>query len=410
VVQTYTAVMDLPNVIPNLDLPRYLYFPTREVALDPNDNLRSPVGLAKGLTYTVISEVPFRDSTLLRHASTRYSSLLDRYRQLPPQLKAKVRRQAQILLQKSPRPLDSVYEISLYLAQALKQNYQIRTDIPFLEPGEDLVEAFLFKYQGGYPDHFSTVLTLMLRSLDIPARFTVGFAPGQFNPFTGYYLVHNTDAYGLTEVYFPSYGWFSFDPIPGHDLYPSSIEDSETFGVLKQFWQWVAGWLPSPVTNFISLVWTNLVEALLKYSQWFWQLVSGSFLGAILGLMLVSIMGLLAWLGWQQARHWLQKRRLAQLSPLVRCYSALIFNLADLGYPLKSPSQTPWEYIQCLEDDLDSEQLALVTEITQAYVAGYYGGQAQDLEHLERQRRRLQRSLSRRPSALRLRWIPKTRT
>jgi hypothetical protein len=325
--------------------------------------------------------------------------VLDRYRQLPPDLKARVRQQAQALLQKSPRPLHSVYEVSLYLAQALKQNYRVRTDIPFLEPGEDLVEAFLFKYQGGYPDHFSTVLTVMLRSLDIPARFTVGFAPGQFNPFTGYYLVHNTDAYGLTEVYFPNYGWFTFDPIPGHDLYPPSIEESETFSVLKQFWQWVAGWLPSPVTNFISLVWTNVVESVIKAFQWFWQWVSGSFLGAIVGLMLVSGGGLLAWLGWQQARRWSQQRRLARLPPLVRCYSALLLNLAVQGYPRKVPSQTPWEYGQGLQADLTPEQWALVMEITQAYMAGYYGGQAQNLAHLERQRRQLERSLTRRPSS-----------
>ncbi|MFM7576136.1 MAG: transglutaminase-like domain-containing protein, partial [Microcystaceae cyanobacterium] len=114
----------------------------------------------------------------------------------PPAIKERVQQQAIALLDKSPKPINTMYEAALYLTQALKQNYTIKTDIPFLEKKEDLVEAFLFRDQGGYPDHFSTVLTMMLRSLGIPARFTVGFAPGQFNPFTGYYLVHNTDAYG----------------------------------------------------------------------------------------------------------------------------------------------------------------------------------------------------------------------
>jgi len=49
----------------------------------------------------------------------------------------------------------------------------------------------------------------MLRSIGIPARLVAGFSPGEFNPFTGLYVVRNTDAYAMTEVYFPKYGWFA---------------------------------------------------------------------------------------------------------------------------------------------------------------------------------------------------------
>jgi transglutaminase-like putative cysteine protease len=34
----------------------------------------------------------------------------------------------------------------------------------------------------------------------------LGFGTGEFNPFTGLYIVKNTDAYAMTEVYFPGYG------------------------------------------------------------------------------------------------------------------------------------------------------------------------------------------------------------
>jgi len=50
----------------------------------------------------------------------------------------------------------------------------------------------------------------MLRSIGITARLVAGFSPGEFNPFTGLYVVHNTDAYAMTEVYFPKYGWVAF--------------------------------------------------------------------------------------------------------------------------------------------------------------------------------------------------------
>lgn len=405
VVQTYTAVKDLPNVIPGLNLPRFLYFPAREVGIDQSDNLRSPVGLQEGLTYTVISEVPFRDRTALNQAPNQFPRrVLQRYLEVPPAIKDKIRQQAIALLDKSPKPINTQYEAALYLTQALKQNYTIKTDIPFLEKNEDLVEAFLFRDQGGYPDHFSTVLTLMLRSLGIPARFTVGFAPGQFNPFTGYYLVHNTDAYGLTEVYFPTFGWISFDPIPGHDLFPPSIEDEETFSVLKQLWNWVASWLPSPVTGFLSLLWTNVIEAFFGFLGWLWKLISGSILGALLGLIGAIALGFLGWLGWEQIRRWLTRQRLARLAPMPRLYQQTLLTLKgrDLA---KSSAQTPLEYAHSLQERLTPEQHSIVLEIVQAYVHWRYGNQEPNIPYLNQQLQLLIRSLERQQTtALLNRW------
>jgi hypothetical protein len=100
----------------------------------------------------------------------------------------------------------------------------------------------------------------MLRSQGIPARYTVGFAPGDFNAFTGLYEVENLDAMAVVEVYFPGYGWVAFDPVPGRALFPPSVEVSQTFGVLRKFWNWIAGFLPSPVTAFFSVMFANLME------------------------------------------------------------------------------------------------------------------------------------------------------
>jgi transglutaminase-like putative cysteine protease len=52
----------------------------------------------------------------------------------------------------------------------------------------------------------------MLRSLGIPARLAVGYAPGQRNPFTGLYEVRAKHAHAWAEVWFPEVGWQSFDP------------------------------------------------------------------------------------------------------------------------------------------------------------------------------------------------------
>lgn len=102
------------------------------------------------------------------------------------------------------------------------------------------------------------------------------------------YVVRNTDAYAMTEVYFPRYGWFAFDPIPNHPLIPPSIEDIQTFSVMRQFWQWVAGWLPSPVTGFLNTLFGTIFGWLVRALVRFLALFSQGWLGVLTGLILAT--------------------------------------------------------------------------------------------------------------------------
>ena len=155
VIQTYTATAPLPNLLPALYKAQHLYFPTRQVAIDAEGGLRSPIPISPGLTYTVVSQVPQRDRTRLGHASTDYSQTMrENYLQVPPEVAEKVRETAQSLMAESPQPLTNPYEIALFLAQALKQNYAIQPELPFFDEEVDMVEAFLYDYEGGYGDSF----------------------------------------------------------------------------------------------------------------------------------------------------------------------------------------------------------------------------------------------------------------
>ncbi|MFB8791127.1 MAG: transglutaminaseTgpA domain-containing protein [Potamolinea sp.] len=345
VIQSYTVVSEMPNLIPALSYPKELYFPTLEVQVDPEGSLRSPAGLNEGLTYSVVSEVPYRNRSLLQKASNDYPrGITKNYLKVPPNIGAKVRKRTEELLATSPKPITSSYEKALYLAQALKQRYSIPDNplgLPPLEKNEDLVEAFLFKYKGGYPDHFSTTLTIMLRSIGIPSRLVAGFSTGRFNPFTGFYVVQNTDAYAMTEVYFPKYGWFAFDPIPGHELIPPSFEEDQTFSVLQQFWSWIAGWLPSPLTSWFGNVLRVILGGLVSVISWFWALVSSGWVGLLTGLILAIAFGFLGWLAWNYWRTWRYNRWLRRLPPMESVYQQMLKILSSKGYP-KHPAQTPF--------------------------------------------------------------------
>ncbi|KAM3091472.1 DUF3488 and DUF4129 domain-containing transglutaminase family protein [Phormidesmis sp. 146-35] len=389
VIQTYTIVSELPNLIPALTQPKELYFPTTEVAIDPEDGLRAPLPLAEGITYTVLSEVPYRDRTWLQRAPVGIPRNGQSYLQIPPQIAAKVRQETQTILSKSEKAIASPYEKALYLAQYLKQRYRIQPNLPLLPKDEDLTEAFLFKYKGGYPDHFSTALTMMLRSIGISARLVVGFAPGEFNPFTGLYVVRNTDAYAMTEVYFPKFGWFAFDPIPGHELIPPSIEEDQTFSVLQRFWQWVAGWLPSPVAAVLNRVMSAIVQWLGGVLGWIIGLFSRGWMGLFIGLILatcLSFIGWLTWQGWQKIRY---RRWLNKLSPMESLYQQMLRWLATQGFR-KHPSQTPLEYAKQAQDGKQSHAQT-IQDISQAYVSWRYGGQPANLRELQQKLRSMRK-------------------
>ncbi len=407
IIQSYTTVTELPNVLPALTLPADVYFPTQQLAVDREDSLRSPVGLAPELTYTVMSVVPERRVDLLTKAGSRFDrnqyarenpafqkSLPD-YLQIPTDLQQKLQPFTEKIvadypktqISKHPEPLSNNYDTALYLAQYLKQNYQTPADPTLLPPvpaGKDLAEWFLFRCQqaqtacvpGGYPDHFATTYTMMLRSIGIPARLAVGFDPGYFNPFTGMYEVKNTDAHALTEVYFPQYGWYSFDPIPTHPLFPPSVEDDQTFGVLQQIWKWVAGLLPSPVTAWIAAIWSYVAIVII----WLWNFLAGSWLGAFVALSLSIILSFGGWLLWKNYRRWQYQRWLHRQPPMEQIYQQLLQRL-EQNWP-KQQSQTPGEYLAMVSQHSDPALSATVQPIISAYVAWRYGNQPPAIDYL----------------------------
>lgn len=387
VIQTFTVVADLPNLVPALYEAKELYFPTRQIAIDPEGALRSPIPLSEGLTYTVVSEVPFRDRTQLRNAPTiNPPNITDYYLNVPEAIASRIRQTTEEALAKSPTPITAPYEKALYLAQYLKQNYRILPDLPFLEENEDLVEAFLYKYQGGYPDHFSTVLTVMLRSIGIPARLVVGFGAGEFNPFTGYYVVRNTDAFAMTEVYFHKYGWFAFNPIPGGDVIPTSVEESQVFATLKKFWEWIAGWLPSPVSGWLN----GLLEAIAQGFGWVMSTLTRWFtqgwVGLLTGLLSLTVTAFLGWLVWSGWSSWRDRRWLRSLAPADALYQEMLRWLAE-QHIRKAPSDTPMEFARAAQQQQPAHG-ELIHQISQSYVTWRYGGQVSDLSRL---RQRLQR-------------------
>ena len=380
VIQTYTITTEsFPNLIPAGYTPYRLYFPSEEIDQDSEGNLRAPGPLPLDLTYTVISEVPIRDRTALSRASQTYPQpIRNIYLDLPETVSAdvktrtlKILAEATNIVGNEPIELNNPYDRALYLTQYLKQRFQIK-NVAFDPTKGDVASQFLVN-RGGNPDHFATTLTVMLRSLGIPTRYTVGFAPGKFNAFTGLYEVMNTDTQSVVEVFFPRYGWVAFDPLPGRDLFPPTGEPDETFSVLRQFWNWVAGFLPSPITGFFAAIFSNIGKALSSgvagIINW---LASLGWVGVFIGVVILFGLGFLGWGIWQFLSWWGDRLKLQRLHPTERAYRQMLSLLSEQGMP-KHTAQTPQEYADQVKSKVSTERARIINQITQAYQDWYYG-------------------------------------
>lgn len=102
---------------------------------------------------------------------------------------------------------------------------------------EDSVLYFLREAREGYCIHFATAATLMLRSLDIPARFTSGFTVKISGDDVGETVtVTDGQAHAWVEVYYDNVGWVPLEVTPsaatnGIDnpgRHSAPVEESET--------------------------------------------------------------------------------------------------------------------------------------------------------------------------------------
>ena len=81
--------------------------------------------------------------------------------------------------------------------------------------GEDFALYFLETSKQGYCIHFATAATLMLRSLDVPARFTSGFVVTvPYENADEPVIVTDRHAHAWVEVYYDDIGWVPLEVTP----------------------------------------------------------------------------------------------------------------------------------------------------------------------------------------------------
>src|SRR6201997_1947236 len=344
--------------------------------------------------YTGIAQLPALNRAQLESASTDYpATITDSYLQLPPDVDPRIPELARSATQRASTPYDKAAALETFL----KTKYNYTLDLTG-NPGKDPLAHFLFETRAGHCEYFASSMTVMLRTLGIPAREVNGFLPGEYNELGGDYIVRASDAHSWVEAYFPGSGWIAFDPTP-----PSNGSETGLFSRLNLYLDWMQLTWNEWVINYDfvhqTLMAKNVRQNSTDYSEalrhWFrktqdrgmagltkWQ-QRHPYLSLVFPVALVLLLVVLRFDWIRSGLRWLtlalQMRQPTALrnNPQLasRLYTEMLRALEKRGYK-RAETQTPGEFAATLS--LQPNLRSAVSEFTSLYAEARFGGAACD--------------------------------
>ncbi len=335
------------------------------VNVDETGSLHSPQYAFAPLAYDAISEAGVPSVRELQRASRDCPENIRLVYLRLPDMDPKVAALARQVTSSATNNYDRAAEIQNYL----RSNFRYTLDPSAIEPKNPIV-SFLFKSRSGFCEYFAASMTVMLRTLNIPSRLVNGFQTGSYNRVGKDFVVRARDAHSWVEVYFPKYGWITFDPTPAD---PNPIRAGawdDYLDALSLFWsEWVINYDFShqvQLARQVEQVSRNFQQEFVGHTDRFKQqavrvayfierwLMSHKLL---MFFIMVTILAALAAgeKGGSLAEvrfFWLWKfgRRELALNPrqATMSYQRLLTTLRKKGYP-KPVALTPWEFATSLE-------------------------------------------------------------
>ena len=206
-------------------MPSTLFVPQRLRSLAPGEgmvpyfNASSEIfitrDLRRGDRYTAgfesyVAGEPDTDALAFRlqgQADPRYEDILRAYTQLPDHLAPGGI--VEQLAREAAGGAGEPYQQGLALMRYLKSHYRYTLEVPDAPLTLDFASHFLFDVKAGYCTYFATAMTVLSRSLGLPARYVEGFLadPGGAGTVT----LTARNAHAWTEIYIAGMGWVTFD-------------------------------------------------------------------------------------------------------------------------------------------------------------------------------------------------------
>jgi transglutaminase-like putative cysteine protease len=178
--------------------------------------------------YEAISSAPVLDPAALRAAATIYPHEIRAQYLGIPVLDTRIAALAQQITAAAPTPYDKAFAIESYLRSHFGYTLELTST-----PVKDPLASFLFQRRAGNCEYFASAMTVMLRTLGIPARYINGFQTGEYNDVGGDYIVRASDAHSWVEAYFPGSGRIEFDPTPA-----GGPEQTHWYSAFSKYYDW----------------------------------------------------------------------------------------------------------------------------------------------------------------------------
>ena len=373
--------------------------PGAYIRRDETDSLLNPFGNYNALRYAAISRLPVLGVSNLRAAPSDYSDdIRQEYLQLPSALDARVPELARQMTAGATNSYDKARAVENFLRTRFGYTLNLTG-----KPGDDPLANFLFVTRAGHCEYFASAMTILLRTLGIPAREVNGFLPGEYNDLAGDYIVRASDAHSWVEVYFSGSDWVTFDPTPAGPGQTGFLSQfTKYIDWIQLSWnEWVINYDFSHQVQMAQNVqrasrdWTQSWRSWFEHAQIYnrqrlksLQLRHGT-LGLLLPLLLISVLVVLRYqlLGKLIRRlrlDWhLHTPKSLQANPMLatRLYAEFLRLLERRGFA-RRPAETPLEFASHVQ----TPALApAVREFTSIYAVARYGGAPCDtlrLRHL----------------------------
>lgn len=198
---------------------------------------------SRGQTYTVPSLDIRPEAELLRGLNAHIGPIFDPYLQLPDDMDPIIAETAEEVTADADNDYDRVLALQSWFRSGGGFSYSETAPVAddYEGNGVDVIAKFL-EVKAGYCVHFSSAMAVMARTLDIPSRIAVGYAPGTRigvkNGETEYEATSD-DLHAWTEIFFQGVGWIRFDPTtsigdatrfrePAADLGGDTSDDTST--------------------------------------------------------------------------------------------------------------------------------------------------------------------------------------
>ena len=177
--------------------------------------VRSDSSTTRGQSYTVSSLTITPTAEQMRQMTTVIGPSLIPFVSLPADVPASIADTARDVTASAPTDYDKALALQAFLRNG---EFRYSETAPVADDydgnGLDVVATFLER-KAGYCVHFASAMAVMARTIDIPSRIAVGYAPGRATGLEdGETVYTNTsdDLHAWTELFFQGAGWVRFDP------------------------------------------------------------------------------------------------------------------------------------------------------------------------------------------------------